>query len=103
MTADELRAVFGAMTARPWQDDDGRCLTSRAQDDEEDHERMSVVLLGANDDANQAGLLALANHADAFLELVDEVERYIVHPTGFHYDVMRDALRKVHAVGKEGT
>lgn len=96
----ELRAIVGAMTERPWADHHtGSCLESPSQDGHP--MRMSVVLLGANEEANQRGIRELANSADALVELVAACERYVIHPTGFHYDILRSALAKVHAVGKE--
>lgn len=102
----ELRAIVGAMTVRPWvADDDTPCLYSGC---------MEVAVLGdeaQNYDGDGAAIAALANHADALVELVAACERMLAG-TGLSrwHDVecfcvdceLRKALAKVHAVGKEG-
>lgn len=102
MTADELARLFGAMTERPWRvDDDTPCAYSG------DTEVMVAGDESNNYDGDMPTIVALANHADAFLELVRVTEGVTAWPS--HYQLpesfiarLREALAKVHAVSKEG-
>jgi hypothetical protein len=108
MTADELRAVFAAMTERPWRgDDDTPCVYSGD---------IEVAVLGdeaQNYDGDATAIIALANHADPLAALVGACERWVATCTDI--DLMdesrigelqsacravREALERVHEVGK---
>jgi hypothetical protein len=95
MTSDELRAIFSAMTARPWENERGLITAGRE----------CVVVIGDNESANEAAIVALANHADALVKLVAACERFVdVYERGGDVsltDVARDlssALARVHEV-----
>lgn len=95
MTSDELASIIGAMTERPWELD------------------MPFVDAGGGSIAEFWGdrfrsdlraVVALANHASAFLELVRACERLRDHTVPQYVAVcdVLSALHEVHAVGKEG-
>jgi len=109
MTADELRVIFDAMTLAPWRgDDDTPCVYSG---------EIEVAVLGdeaQNYDGDATAIIVLANHADPLVELTAACERWVATCTDI--DVMdesrigdlqsacravREALERVHEVGKE--
>ncbi len=78
MTADELRAVFAAMSARPWRQ--GRVEKHHVFVLCADGFGPERVLLRMNEhfphEADAAAIAALANHADPLVDLVVAVERW---------------------------
>lgn len=103
MTSDELAPIIGAMTERPWAHSEPHGFVVNKQ-----HELGTAETYQyENSDNNADAVVALANHADAFLELVRVVEGVTAWPSHYHLPVsfiarLREALTKVHAVGKEG-
>ena len=103
MTSDELAPIIGAMTERPWKADHHCCIESPSQDgNPERATRMTVTVLGGNGDENERAIAALANHADALVELVRACERWTRDEGPTPAADIEAALAKVHAVGKEG-
>lgn len=103
MTSDELARIIGAMTERPWAHSEPHGFIVNKQ-----HELGTAETYQyENSDNNAAAIVALANHADAFLELVAACEaffpRYDCGPGVGELQKLRAALAAVHAVGKEGT
>lgn len=106
--SNELAHIIGAMTERPWTMDrqvidcGGHGQGTSPDDD-------TVTCLGPNCDGNDAAIIALANHADAFLELVRACEELSLewstssHAAASAIDSIKAALAKVHAVGKDTT
>lgn len=116
MTADELARIIGAMTERPWAHSEPHGFIVNKQ-----HELGTAeTYLYDNSDDNADAIVALANHADAIVELVaacealaaarcDGPEWGAACGNGWHMagcqkgaSVKRffAALRAVHAVGK---
>lgn len=93
-TSTELRRIVGAMTERPWFLSEHDGSIRGGADPVDDHD------VGDADfsDVDMTAVLALANHADALVALVEACER--LHEEQSQpavYAVMR-ALAAVHAV-----
>lgn len=96
MKSDELRAIFGAMTPGPWRDT-GAGIESSADGG---HGGMSVVTLGEHYEANNAAIVALANHADAFVDLEQACELLRGGNDDLVLVKINRALQRLHAVPK---
>lgn len=96
----ELRALVGAMTERPW---GARLHGSMGPHDYEISGPDMMVPYCERNDA--VGIVALANHADALVELIAACEGFGDRNVPQYVAVQQVliALAKVHAVGKETT
>lgn len=102
MTAAELRAIVAAMSGGTWQ------VVDDAEDGEVVHAETGKYICRvckAPVDDNTRAIVALANHADALVELMRVCER-VLGPSQPTFDGALElelALTAVHAVGKETT
>ena len=105
MKAEELREIVAAMTERPWHlDDDTPCAYAGERE---------VMVCGDevdNYDGDMPGVIALANHATALVELVAACEELhskwpeggcVVSPAcgSCAWCTFSSALAAVHAIG----
>ena len=98
MTSDELRAIIGAMTPGPWRDAGAGSEAERngiVQRRGADPGRSALTLasLGDNYKADDAAIVALANHAAVLVDIVQACERAL-ELTGWRHD---EAMADVQA------
>lgn len=118
MTSDELAPIIGAMAAGPYSA--LRCSEAPEHEacgiacDQPDGRRVKIIGDESRDECHHPAdlcdmeaLAVLANHSEAFLELVRACESLGTQASGGdagpqQIASIRAAVRAVHAVGKEG-
>ena len=98
MTSDELRAIIGAMTRGPWSAGKGtwrgeECGIVQRRGADPGRSALTLASLGDNYKADDAAIVALANHAAVLVDIVQACERAL-ELTGWRHD---EAMADVQA------